>query len=185
VKKTYIIVDLECTCTDSNEFPRNQMEIIEIAAASIESDSLKMIEEYNEFVKPVRNPVLTCFCKELTSISQEELENAEDFKKVLSRFKNWIRKHKNPIFCSWGDFDKNQIKQDCIYHKQPYPFGNDHINLKKEFSKVQGIKKRIGIARAIKLCGLKFEGKHHRGIDDVRNIISLLPYIFGENRLQG
>ena len=55
MKKTYIIVDLECTCTDSNEFPKNQMEIIEIGAASVEGDSLKMIEEYNEFVKPVRN----------------------------------------------------------------------------------------------------------------------------------
>jgi inhibitor of KinA sporulation pathway (predicted exonuclease) len=33
-----------------------------------------------------------------------------------------------------------------------------------------GIKKKLGIAEALRHLGLRFEGSHHRGLDDARNI---------------
>ena len=181
---TYIVVDLECTCTDKNEFPRNQMEIIEIGAVAVNGNTLKIVNEYSEFVRPVRNPKLTEFCINLTTIKQEDVDCADNFVEVLPRFKKWVIKHISPQFCSWGYFDKNQLERDCNYHNLDYPFDASHINLKEEFSHKFKLKKRYGVTFALKLCGLHFEGIHHRGIDDVKNIVRLLPYIFGEKKLK-
>jgi len=51
------------------------------------------------------------------------------------------------------------------------------------FSEKQGLKKKQGMAGALKLCGLPLEGTHHRGIDDARNIARMLPWIVGDKAL--
>lgn len=61
----YIIFDLEATCW-AQKGPIS--EIIEIGAVKIGPD-LNTISEFSSFVKPMRNPILSDFCKELTSIT--------------------------------------------------------------------------------------------------------------------
>ena len=173
----YLIVDLEATCCDKNTIPKKEMEIIEIGAVIVESVGLKVVDEFTVFVKPVRHPVLTKFCSELTSIQQKDLENALIFPEAVKGFINWYKKYENLIFCSWGEYDKNQFKIDATYHNISYPMGNEHVNIKKLFSLVQGTKKQFGMARALKHVGIPLEGTHHRGIDDARNIAKLMPYI--------
>jgi inhibitor of KinA sporulation pathway (predicted exonuclease) len=40
------------------------------------------------------------------------------------------------------------------------------------------------MAEALKMAGITLEGTHHRGIDDTRNIVKLMPYILGVKKLQ-
>ncbi|MCJ8344833.1 hypothetical protein MJH12_04780 [bacterium] len=54
--KTLIIIDLEATCCSRSSIPKDEMEIIEIGAVAI--------DEYSVFIRPVRNLILTDFCKE-------------------------------------------------------------------------------------------------------------------------
>lgn len=181
---TYLIVDLEATCTDSNEFPRSQMEIIEIGAVAVNGTDFTIIDEFSEFVKPTRNPVLTEFCRRLTSSRQCDVDKAGVFSIVCQRFHDWVARHPDGIFCSWGNYDRNQLIQDCMRHRVPYPFASDyHINIKSRFAKQQGIGKKVGMQKALKLTGIPLEGTHHRGIDDARNMVKLLPYIFGVARI--
>lgn len=181
---TYLIVDLEATCTDDAEFPRHEMEIIEIGAVAVEGKTLAPVDEFEAFVRPVRNPVLTDFCTRLTSITQADVEGADMFPMVNDRFRAWVEGFANPVFCSWGNYDRNQVLQDCAYHEAPYPFPTDyHINIKARFAKRQGIGKQVGMKKALQLAGLPLEGAHHRGIDDARNMVRLMPYIFGQARL--
>jgi inhibitor of KinA sporulation pathway (predicted exonuclease) len=42
----YLVTDLECICTNSNKFPREKMEIIEIGAVLLKSQ-LEIIFDYN------------------------------------------------------------------------------------------------------------------------------------------
>ena len=70
-EKYYLIVDFEATCTNRNEFPRDEMEIIEIGALLLDSEQFEIHSEFQSFIKPVRNPLLTGFCKELTTIRQD------------------------------------------------------------------------------------------------------------------
>jgi inhibitor of KinA sporulation pathway (predicted exonuclease) len=86
----------------------------------------------------------------------------------------WMYPFNDAVFCSWGNYDRGQFIQDCRFHAIDYPFGSGHVNLKVEFSKSLNLRRRFGIGGAIKYLGLEFEGTHHRGIDDVRNIARIV-----------
>lgn len=182
-KGIYIIVDFEATCSDTDEFPRNEMEIIEIGALAVNKADLVWLGEFNAFVKPIIHPNLTDFCKNLTSIRQEDVDKAKIFSGVIKEFTIWLSQYDNPIFCSWGNYDRNQLRNDCKYHNILYPFNDEHINLKELFSKKQNLGKRYGTGKALIKVGIEYEGKRHRGIDDVRNIYKLIPYIFGQKKI--
>lgn len=183
-KGSYIIIDFEATCSDKDEFPKSGMEIIEIGALAVGKADLLKLGEFNAFVRPIIHPELTDFCKKLTSIGQEDVDSAEKFSEVIKQFNIWLSQYNNPVFCSWGNYDKNQLKKDCNYHNIAYPFNEEHINLKQQFSKRQNLKKRLGVGRALKRAGIEFEGIPHRGINDVRNIYKLMPFIFGDVKVK-
>ncbi len=180
----FLIVDLEATCCDKKSIPRREMETIEIGAVIVEAENLVIVDELSIFIKPVRNPVLTKFCTELTSITQNDVESAGSFPEAINDFKQWLYAYENFIFCSWGDYDKSQIIQDCEYHKISYPIGSEHINIKKLFSTSQGLKKKYGMAGALKAADLGLAGTHHRGIDDAKNMARLMPYILGRKLIK-
>jgi len=165
-----VIVDLEATCCNDNSFPRHEMEIIEIGAVAVNSATGEIRAEFQSFIRPVRNPVLTDFCIELTSISQEQVDYADNYPAVLKALGAWLASLENYDFCSWGFYDRRQFEQDCQFHSIPYPFAGPHRNLKIEFAEAVGSKKKMGVGGALRKLGLEFEGTPHRGIDDARNI---------------
>jgi inhibitor of KinA sporulation pathway (predicted exonuclease) len=61
--------------------------------------------------------------------------------------------------------DNRRGLQDCEFHQVACPFLSGHLNLKAEFSRAMGRKKKLGIAEAVNLLGMGFEGSHHRGLD--------------------
>ncbi|MBN4055543.1 exonuclease domain-containing protein [bacterium AH-315-K03] len=175
---TYIIVDFEATCCDKGSVARNEMEIIEIGAVVLNGKGPEILDEFQCFIKPVRNPRLSEFCTSLTSIKQGMVDVAEGFPAAMEQFQAWIEGFDKPLFCSWGYYDKSQLMQDCQYHHSQYPFSDEHINIKQRFSNNRGYKKGLGLDQALKSVGLTFCGTAHRGIDDARNMANLSSYIF-------
>ena len=167
----YIVIDLEATCWDA---PTSlaRMEIIEIGAVRLASAAGPVVDEFARFVKPVVERELSPFCRELTSIRQEDVDRAETFVQVFPELRAWIGAA--PFtWCSWGAYDLQQLKQDCARHGLPFPVEFErHVNLKKVFAKQRRIKS-CGMAAALKIAGLPLSGTHHRGIDDARNIAQL------------
>lgn len=139
-----------------------------------------ILDKFTVFIKPVRNPTLTKFCTELTSITQSDVDAAPGLIEALTLFDEWLSPYENYLFCSWGKYDLNQLNADCAYHNVRSPLAHvEHVNIKTQFAKAQGIKPR-GLSRALALVGMTFEGNHHRGIDDAENMVRLLPYIDGK-----
>jgi len=62
------------------------MEIIEIGAVMVDAQSLKVVDEYERFIKPILNPTLTPFCKQLTTIRQDDVDTALGYKEALKNF---------------------------------------------------------------------------------------------------
>jgi 3'-5' exoribonuclease 1 len=178
-----LVLDLEATCCDRQTIKRQEMEIIEIGAVVVEMQDLAVVSEFQTFIKPVRNPILTEFCKALTSISQEQVDRAPSYPEAVAKLQTWLSQYPNFIFGSWGDYDRNQFKQDSRFHNIPYPIASEHINLKQLFTTNQGLPKRYGMNQALELAGIALEGTHHRGIDDARNIAKLMPYILGRTKI--
>jgi len=174
----YIVIDLEATCSNnSHELPRDKREIIEIGAVLVRSKDFKIEKEYSSFVKPVLSNKLTSFCTELTSITQDQVDSARYFPEVLKDFCSEIGLNNSKmLFCSWGDYDKKQFIHDCAYHNVLYPFGDKHLNLKKQFSINSGVVKEFGLRKALNKKRMNFIGTQHRGLDDAKNIVRLLPF---------
>jgi len=164
------IVDFEATCCDQQTFPRDEMEIIEIGAVAVDAATGDVASEFGTFIRPVRHPALTGFCKSLTTITQDEVDAAPAFPEALIAFAAWLSPFDRPVFCSWGDYDRKQLEKDCDFHSQPFPFANGHRNLKAEFSAAIGSTKRFGLGQALDRLKLTFAGTPHRGIDDAKNI---------------
>lgn len=172
----HVIVDLEATCCENNEFARNKMEIIEIGAVILDESGVQ-VGTFQSFVQPVYNPTLTDFCKNLTGINQLDVNGAKKFSDVMNDFYLWVENETdmNFILESWGDFDKNILNRE-MYEKLPerqlrrcLRLTALHTNLKEKFAHDNKCKP-MGVGRALSKLGLTFIGNHHRALDDALNI---------------
>ena len=172
-KKHIAIIDFEATCSNKGEIPREETEIIEFACVVVDRE-LNEVARFSEFVQPVIHPRLTNFCLKLTSIKQRQVDLADPFPRVLEKFVNKIVSPFHPLFASWGAYDKNQLKRDCNYHGVPYPFDNEHLDIKRWIPRFYEFRKPKSIGQMLHYLGMEFIGTPHRGIDDVENIIRIL-----------
>ncbi len=178
MSKYKMVVDLEATCWANNEFPRYEMEIIEIGAVLLDSEN-KTVSTFQTFVKPTVHPLLTDFCKELTTITQDQVDTAPSFNIAMTSFLNWVHEYVIVFydFYSWGDFDKNIISRQAkqLNYKNPKldVLLSNHFNLKQIFADRNGVKP-MGVSSALKFKGLKFENQQHRAIYDAINIAKLI-----------
>jgi 3'-5' exoribonuclease 1 len=124
---------------------------------------------------------ITPFCTRLTSITQANVDGAPSFREAITRLGTFIA-GRELLFCSWGDYDHDQLARDAARHAVKLPFGARHLNLKKRFSEQLGETEAYGMSGALRRVGLRLQGTHHRGIDDARNITRLLPWILGRAR---
>ena len=174
----WLVIDLEATCCNDGQFPREEMEIIEIGAVVADGRTFEPIDEFQTFVRPTRHTALTDFCRELTGIGQADVDSADGFPEAMNRLSEWLAGSPDAIFCSWGEYDRRQFERDCVCHAVAWPFGDQHVNLKKHYTDQFGLKRGGGFGHALSKHNLTFEGRPHRGIDDARNIVRMLPIIF-------
>lgn len=168
----YIIFDLEATCQRDGFFDN---EIIEIGAVKF-NEKLENIGEFQLFIRPVVNPKLTDFCKELTTISQEDVDDKDTFDKSIQKFIDFCGD--DFFLCSWGFYDKNQLEKDCKRYNLDTKWLDNHISIKHQHQNILRLKRGSGVWKALDNFGLKFEGTQHRGIDDARNISKVFIKIF-------
>lgn len=171
-----LIVDFEATCSkDQEDFPREDMEIIEIGAV-IFDENWGERGRYQTFIQPAKHKQLTLFCKELTTIQQENVDSAEPFQVVIPAFQKWVDEtvgRNDYKFYSWGGFDKNILKRQCSELKvQGITMIKYHSNIKEGFAKYHRVKP-MGVGAALKHMRMKFEGTPHRALDDAINIARL------------
>ena len=178
-----VVCDLEATCwNDRPPYTDDDMEIIEIGCALITPDG-KELDRFSTFVKPVREPILSPFCTELTGITQQDVDAAPGYIEAMQKLDEWVN-DRAAFWVSWGNYDYHQFQ--CL--EQRSPSGSrflcmPHANIKKAWAKtVKG--KQKGLLNALAHHGLEFQGSHHRGLDDARNIARMMPYIDAEKIAQ-
>lgn len=181
--KTVIIFDLEATCWDRNISNSNRnSEIIEIGSVKINPNTSEIIDKFDVFVKPIEYPILSDFCKNLTSIQQSDVDYAESLEIELQKFNVWMGNDVGHIM-SWGNYDVNQIKRELnrknIVIEELQNKLLKHVNLKDKFAIINKIKP-CGVGQALRYIKKPFIGIQHRGIDDAINISVLYKSIKDE-----
>lgn len=174
----HIVFDLEATCWEKDK-NLSDMETIEIGAVRLKPESYEVADTFSTFVKPDRNPKLSDYCRELTSIRQSDVDSAPGFPEALEKFLIWSGGDK-VTYCSWGTYDIRQLEKDISYNlvKIRDPF-RKHISLKQLFAQLYE-RKPCSMKKALNILDLELDGIHHRGIDDARNIAKIARIILPE-----
>jgi len=175
----YIIYDLEATCWLGRP-PKGYNEIIEIGAVRINEYS-EVIGRFENFVKPTVNPVLSGFCKKLTSITQSQVNTARTFSKVLTDFKEWADMYEEDFYiCSWGQNDKKLFADDCRLHNLDTAWLDRYVNLKSQYDQLKGDVVKGNLKKIVEREGFEFTGKAHRAISDAENLAKIFLKYFDE-----
>lgn len=177
----YIIFDLEVTCWEEKN--DKVKEIIEIGAVRL-NEKLEIVDTFSEFVKPTINPKLTDFCTTLTSIKQEDVDNAKLFNDAIRDFENWVLSSSEDVkLISWGYYDKKQILEESTVKKYSGEIirlvENNHISLKHEFARMRK-SRTCGMRKALDILNIPLMGTHHRGIDDAKNIAEIFKKVYSD-----
>ena len=191
-----LIIDFEATCEERNPsgYPH---EIIEFPAVLVctDVDQPKIVDVFHSFVRPVINPTLSEFCKALTGIEQNVVDEADTFEKVLQSFQRWMQSHslglsKTFMIVTDGPFDMGRFMYlQCQQSRIEFPEYLSHwANLRKVFinfykESFYSYSNNNGNQHAQKLPGLQtmltkldmdFEGHPHCGLDDAKNIARIV-----------
>ncbi|VVN21302.1 3'-5' exonuclease [Pseudomonas fluorescens] len=180
-------VDLEATCeeVDESESPRplvvipDQMETIEIGLVVIDLESLGIVDEFQRFVRPQINPILTDFCKKLTSIQQSDVDSAGTYEEVGQELGAFIARYPNAAWASWGDYDARQLERDAGFAACPSLLeGLPHFNVRKWHAGLYDNRPK-SLKQTVDSLGLVWLGTYHRGIDDAKNVASIIKEMLG------
>ena len=179
-----VVLDFEATCDDRE--PPEPQEIIEMPSVLLDGATFEVLGEFESFVRPLHNPQLTDFCKELTGITQEDVDGAPLFPEVFAAHQAWLRSHGLPLegelsyaLVTCGDWDLQTMLPRQLRASDPpidwVPAAyRQWINIKEPFRRWQPKLRRAGMVRMLEALGLELEGRHHRGIDDSRNIAKIV-----------
>ncbi|MDX1684772.1 MAG: 3'-5' exonuclease [Saprospiraceae bacterium] len=170
----FIIFDLEATCW-TEESPLLEQEIIEIGAFYVDPYA-QIQDRFHSMVRPVIHPYLSPFCRQLTTIAQEEVDDAPTFDRAFKQWEDWAEELDKPdlVYCSWGSGDLDLLEHDCHYHDLDWSWKNRHFDVKKAYNrKKRRSGKPYGLRTALKKEDIELEGQHHRALDDAYNLAKL------------
>jgi inhibitor of KinA sporulation pathway (predicted exonuclease) len=162
------VVDVEATCWADGPPAGESSEIIEIGVCVVDTDDWRRVERRRILVQPRRSRV-SPFCTTLTGLTQSDVDGGLEFAVACALMRDDLS-GRHRTWASWGEYDRRQFERQCSAGGTGYPFGNHHINVKERFATAFGLRRGVGMSRALAHAGLPLEGRHHRGDDDAWNI---------------
>lgn len=181
-KLYYLVIDFEATCWEEEE-RRGDQEMIEWGAVACDLVTGQVRDEFRTFVRPSRYPELSPYCMALTGITQREVDTAPTFPWALEMALSWLGDPSEYIFCSWGEFDRYLLRASCRYHRVPYPFDDEYIDLKPIFQESHA-GRSVDMRRALDMIGAPHTGTLHRALDDARNVAAILQVMLADRMLK-
>lgn len=173
----YIVVDIEC-----NKYGDEHCEIIQLSAIRVKSQNfgtkLVIDDSFNQYVKnehPLNKEVV-----KLTGITEDILQNAENFPSVYDKFKQWMYQDTTNIFIvSWGNRDKIFLERNC-QHYHIKKSKNSFIDLQQYIKIKKNIKELPSLKSQVKRYLGDFKGQSHNSLDDANNLARLLVKVMQE-----
>ncbi|NXH94254.1 ERI2 exoribonuclease, partial [Pachycephala philippinensis] len=166
----------------------------EFPAVLLNTSTGEIESEFHMYVQPQEHPILSEFCKELTGITQNQVDEGVPLNICLSQFLKWIQKiqkekkiifstdsqsnstseAKACAFVTWTDWDLGVcLHYECKRKQLRKPdILSSWIDLKATYRAFYNRKPK-GLNGALQDLGIAFEGREHCGLDDSRNTARL------------
>lgn len=130
INENFAFIDFEFTCQEENNGKleeRSKRELLAVGLLIVRLEKakdgaleFKVTDQYEEIIKPLRNPAVSEYCTNLTGITTQQAMKAREPSVVLSAVKNVLQKYNVVRLFNWGERDK-QILGNALYHL--YCFG--------------------------------------------------------------
>lgn len=182
-KNKFLLFDLEANTEEDSKIAN--MRIIQIWYLVFDN-TLSKLDSGSIFIKQEKNaPKLTSFIKNLTGITQSQVDNWVYFKEWLEKF---LELYENcDYLLSYGNYDMKQLLSDCNNLEIYYPFNewnwwkySKHFNIKDIIAKKLNIRAK-GMESLLKYLNLELEWRHHNWEDDSKNVFKIIKKVFKEN----
>lgn len=171
----YIVFDLEWNQAvnqiNKNKTESLQFEIIEIGAVMLD-ENFNEISRYTSLIKPVLHPKMHPIIKEITKITDEDLQRERDFKTVIYEFFQWCSE--DYILCTYGNQDLMELQNNLEYHgiksmdlgvRWTYPML--YIDVQKLFGLAQNENnEQCSLESAVRYLNLVQDREFHRALED-------------------
>ena len=170
-ERRIVVLDVEATCWKKGVFSRRK-ETIEIGAVQLPLDRAQSKwPEFQTFVRPLRLPRLSSFCRELTGITQENVDAAPTFPEALRLLLEWLQPSEPVVLATWSRYDLWQLDLDLEAHGLPgltFPF----LDVKKLAARIAGTKSFEETVRELAPDAVAMP--RHRAIADARRTARIL-----------
>lgn len=152
-------------------------EIIQVSALKVDlKEEAVILEEFDSFIRPQKNPILSDYIKELTGISQENVAGANGFEEVLYRFYEFSEFGNLHCYC-WG-IDGEIIGENCHLHGIPMPDFESGFHDLKPFIQNAGIDTTaIYSGDLSRHLGLEQNPSLHHALEDTRSLFISLKHL--------
>ncbi|MCR4614697.1 MAG: exonuclease domain-containing protein [Clostridiales bacterium] len=165
----YIVLDLEWNNTYARKTKGFINEIIEFGAVMLD-EKLRTVDQFSTLIKSQIGKKLRGRVKELTNITNEDLDTGIPFTQTVSQFKRWINGRENVIM-TWGDGDIRVLIDNCRYlmNSPEIPFLSNYVNIQSYFQNVVKVpgKNQISLMNAAEMIGIDYsEYTQHRALGD-------------------
>ncbi|EMD38613.1 hypothetical protein CERSUDRAFT_105200 [Gelatoporia subvermispora B] len=138
----FLVLDVEATCIEGSPRGEYPNEIIEWPVCLLrwrdkndngEAKSLEVVDEFRSFVRPTWRPELSDFCKNLTGITQQQVDDTPTFAKVMESFRDFMIRHglidvetgkrlTRFCWCCDGPYDiRDFVVKQCFMSKMQMP----------------------------------------------------------------
>ncbi|CAG8688307.1 6265_t:CDS:2 [Cetraspora pellucida] len=190
-----VVIDFEATCDENVSNPqavqvtKETAEIIEFAWVIVDTNTLEVVYQHSQYVKPENTP-LTTFCTTLTNITWDKLENAGTLQNAISTLDNYIQSfivsnNKSFCFCTHGAWDLRiqlpREARDKHIDLPPYLAYCRMFDLKQEYQRWQVhhpdvILKCQSLNEMCSAFELQAVGQPHSGLGDSLTMVNIIRY---------
>ena len=92
--KYLAVLDFEATCFEDSD----DHEIIEFPTVIIDIETKKVIDEFRVYIKPIKNSKLSDFCKNLTGITQEQVNSGISLEEAIKMHGKFMSQYQDSFF---------------------------------------------------------------------------------------
>uniref|UniRef100_A0ACB8ERT5 3'-5' exoribonuclease 1 n=1 Tax=Sphaerodactylus townsendi TaxID=933632 RepID=A0ACB8ERT5_9SAUR len=159
------IIDFEATCEEGNQAEFTH-EIIEFPIVLLNTRTLETEDTFQRYVKPEINPQLSDFCINLTGISQDLVDKADEFPVVLQQAVDWMKQKELGSTYSYsiltdGSWDMSKfLNIQCRVSRLRYPsFAKKWINIRKSYGNFYKVPRcQTKLATMLEKLGMDISG---------------------------
>lgn len=165
----YVIMDLEWNGAFCKDIGGYFNEIIDLGAVRL-NEALEVTSQFSRLIRPKVSTKLTEIVRNLTSLSNEDLDHGGTFQQTVKAFADWLGED-DAVVMTWSTSDLLVLLENYRYffHQDTIPFLKQYADLQAfsqhRFQMAGG--NHLGLQNAASLLDISTEGKElHRALGD-------------------